>query len=339
MLFHHVVRAACRWGSAAAGFMRPAPVSPLLAMVLLIGWLGFADRLVAQATAETPTEGKPNREIPPETDEELEADDGLVLKATFYPGINGNESVPVLMLHGWKGSRADYHKFAKQLQSDYGHAVLVPDLRGHGESVRLKGDAKSPPLTPERLKPDDLRRMAMEDLEAMRRFLKRQNNDGKLNLDKLCVVGSEVGAIFAMHWTAYDWSAPSLARMKQSQFVKGLVLLSPEWSFRKLQVSEPLRTLGAADKLSVFVLYGRKQAPAAKTAQRIYTDLQKSRPHDEKEADFAKKSLWKDDTDTTLQGAQMLGQNLDIEELIAKFIELQVATKNSPWQSYESITK
>lgn len=324
-----------RWGHRLVSSLRLT--AALAALWAGLAWCG--PTASAQDAPEKPETSQTKREIPPETDEEIETDDGLVMKATFYPGVNGNETVPVLMLHGWKGTRADYHKLAKQLQSDYGHAVLVPDLRGHGESVRMKGDLKSPPLTPERLKPDDLQRMAMEDMESLRRFLKRHNNDGKLNLDKLCLVGADVGALLAVKWSAYDWSAPSLARMKQSQFVKGLVLLSPEWSFRRMQVGEALKTVGAADKLSVFVLYGRKNSATAKTAQRVISDLQKSRPNDAKETDVTKKTLWMDDTDTTLQGAQMLGQSLDIEELIAKFIELQVVTKNSPWQTYESISK
>lgn len=311
----------------------------LLAIALTAVWLNSASAL-AQGTAETQTPtNKLKKEPPAEKDEDIETDDGLVLKTTFYPGTNGKETVPILMLHGWKGSRTDYSRLAKQLQADHGHAVLAPDMRGHGESVRMKGDTKSPPLTPERLKPDDLRRMAMDDLESMRRYLKRKNNDGELNLDKLCVIGAETGALFAMNWTAYDWSAPSLARVKQAQFVKGLVLLSPEWSFRKMQVTESLKTLGAADKLSVFVIYGRKHAPSVKTGQRIYNDLLKSRPAEEKETDFSKKTLFQDEPETTLQGAQMLGQDLAIEEQIAKFIELQVAAKDCKWQSYESITK
>lgn len=321
----------------ASGIERRWVVAAWLACLLVPTATPVPTLLLAQEAAAE--KDKKKREVPPETVEDIEADDGVAIKATFYPGMNGQETVPVLMLHGWKGSRADYHRLAKYLQSEYGHAVLVPDQRGHGESVRVKGDAKSPPLNPDRLKPEDLRRMAAEDMESYRRFLKRRNNDGQLNLDKLCVVGADTSAIFALNWTAYDWSAPGLARVKQSQFVKGLVLLSPEWSFRKLQVGEALRTLGAADQLSVFIVFGRKNSSAAKNAERINNHFQQARPNDAKEPDLTKRSLWLDDTDTSLQGTQMLGQELGIEELVAQFIELQVAAKKCPWQSYESLTK
>ena len=36
------------------------------------------------------------------------------------------------MLHGWKGNRTEYADLASFLQTQHGHAVLVPDLRGHG---------------------------------------------------------------------------------------------------------------------------------------------------------------------------------------------------------------
>ncbi len=54
--------------------------------------------------------------------------DNVQIKATYYRGGNGKESIPVLLLHGYgaKHDRTDYTKdFAPFLQSK-GYAVVVP---------------------------------------------------------------------------------------------------------------------------------------------------------------------------------------------------------------------
>ena len=85
-----------------------------------------------------PTRGK--KIIPPPQNVTLRATvDGVPLAATFYPTPlekeAAKEAVPVILLHQFKGSRADYNGLALALQKA-GCAVLVPDLRGHGHSTR-----------------------------------------------------------------------------------------------------------------------------------------------------------------------------------------------------------
>ncbi len=64
----------------------------------------------------------------------LNTHDGVTLGATYYGSLLGKEAVPVIMLHQYKGSRADFKDLALALQAK-GCAVLVPDLRGHGQST------------------------------------------------------------------------------------------------------------------------------------------------------------------------------------------------------------
>ena len=68
----------------------------------------------------------------------LQTSDGLELTLTYYRGTKGKQTIPVVLLHGWKQSRNDYKDLAPALQAQ-GYAVIVPDLRGHGESTHLKG--------------------------------------------------------------------------------------------------------------------------------------------------------------------------------------------------------
>ena len=76
---------------------------------------------------------------------DLTTDDGLEMKATYFPGTKGQESIPVILLHGFKGSRKDFTQeqgLAPFLQEKLGCAVIVPDLRGHGDSTKIKMSSK-----------------------------------------------------------------------------------------------------------------------------------------------------------------------------------------------------
>ena len=76
-------------------------------------------------------------EIPSPKKLTLKTRDGVLLQATFYPGNKGKETVPVILLHGYKGSSSEYNQLAPYLQQT-GCAVMVPDLRGHGASTQAE---------------------------------------------------------------------------------------------------------------------------------------------------------------------------------------------------------
>ena len=59
----------------------------------------------------------------------------MALAATFYPSRAGKDAAAVILLHRDGGQRADLDRLARLVQLG-GNAVIVPDLRGHGESAR-----------------------------------------------------------------------------------------------------------------------------------------------------------------------------------------------------------
>jgi pimeloyl-ACP methyl ester carboxylesterase len=154
--------------------------------------------LALLASAAAPAYGQAaKKEIPEPEDLTLETKDGVSLRCTYYPGTAKKASIPVIMVHGWEGQRSEYDGLALALQG-LGHTVIVPDLRGHGQSTIVKlanGDTETIDLAKFRQK--ELESMIL-DVECCKKFLLEKNNQGECNIESLCVIGSELGAIVAM---------------------------------------------------------------------------------------------------------------------------------------------
>ena len=97
------------------------------------------------------------------------------------------------MLHDWDGNRKQFSGLATYLQS-IGHSIIVPDLRGHGESLRVK--ASDMTLDREKFNRNAIAAMG-EDIEACKRFLLKKNNGGELNIEFLTVVAAGQSAPFS----------------------------------------------------------------------------------------------------------------------------------------------
>src|SRR5262245_42776505 len=172
--------------------------------------------------------------------------DGVQLHLTYFPSTarpgtpEAKQVAPVILLHDHKETRAMYNSLAQKPSSGLepgegrkkrpSFAVVVADLRGHGEStVQVLPDGSQIDLDATRLTKPALQAMAAFDLEAIRSFLIEKNDAGELNLNKLCILGAGMSANVAVNWALQDWTAPPLAIGKQGQDVKALVLISPRW--------------------------------------------------------------------------------------------------------------
>jgi hypothetical protein len=87
----------------------------------------------------------------------------------------------------------------------------------------------------------DVENIIAGDMESAKAFLKKENNDGKLNLNALVVIGVREGCVMATHWAQRDWKFPSLGSVKQGQDVKALVLISPESQVKGVAMAPTLR--------------------------------------------------------------------------------------------------
>jgi pimeloyl-ACP methyl ester carboxylesterase len=208
---------------------------------------------------------KPKKESPKKGQtQDLEGElfltqDGVRLAATYYYGNADKETVPVLLLHGDKGSRRDFAPLIDLLVNN-GYAVLAADLRGHGKSTKRVeiippqietqmitkqqnssggGRGQKPKIIPiqvmkapaskkvvdylaEEFQPEDYVGMAKFDLPLLRETLERVHVEGMVNLHRLVVVGVGRGAALAAYWTVQDWKDRDSDR-----FTKTLVMIAP----------------------------------------------------------------------------------------------------------------
>lgn len=261
--------------------------------------------------------------------------DGLLLKATYFPGNAAKESVPIVLLHGLNGSRQDLLPLAAALQQQ-NHAVLAPDLRGHGESTTFSGSNRT--LKADNMPPAQFGRMVNDDMESIKKFLITENNAGKLNIDRLCVLGAEMGAAVAINWAAVDWSWPPLTTGKQGQDVKGLILLSPEWTTKGLPIAKAMSHPQLRSQISVLIAVGDKQSSAKREAERLHSAFERFHPSaassgDKKNADAKSQDLVFYPVNTLLQGTKLFSAN-DPQLLaeIGRFIQRRLVAQPFPWK-------
>jgi pimeloyl-ACP methyl ester carboxylesterase len=300
---------------------------------LVAALLGGNGTAFGQAKATPGKEAKKAAaEIPEPENITVETKDDVRITATYYASgpvlKDKKKAIPIIMLHGWEGNRGEWHALASYLQSQ-GYAVICPDLRGHGQSLKYKlpgGDTKEFDL--ERMKGAEIEKMVL-DVEAIKQFLLQKNNAGELNIEALCVIGAHVGCTIAMNWSAADWNVRSLPSFKQGQDVKAMVLLSPVDSFRGVTTRGPLTHPIVRGKLSTLICVGKEDAKAYADSKRLYTSLLKFHgkpPAEEKEA-LKRQDLFFVEQETSLQGTDLLGKGLQTPSEIQKFLYLRLSLK------------
>jgi pimeloyl-ACP methyl ester carboxylesterase len=270
------------------------------------------------------------QKLPAPQDLTLKTSDGVTLAATYYASgkadaDSGDDVIPLILLHAHKGSRGDLARLALKLQAA-GHAVVVPDLRAHGGQTPSEGEPTQA----------DVEAMVRQDMEAVKRFLIEKNNARELNIERLGVVGVEMGAVVAINWAALDWSWPVLATGKQGQDVKGLVLVSPEWTFRGARINDAVVHPNVRSDVSALIVVGRRNSALLQGARRLHSALARYRPGHE----GAKKTLWLESPQTSLQGTPLLNEKtLGVDQMILDFVELRLAKPPQTWSARNSPLK
>jgi pimeloyl-ACP methyl ester carboxylesterase len=323
------------------GKPRPPGAALLLAMLLPALWGAVALWAAGQEPDKKPPaapaadkEKKDDKEKPrPPQDVTLSTSDGVQIVATYFPGTKGKESVPVVLLHVWKRSRKDYNDLALHLQSQ-GCAVLVPDLRGHGDSTVGAG-TKAKTLDAAKFSTPQFALMATADMKAVKDYLWERHNAGELNLNKLGLVGAEMGATVAVEFSfGLDAAGygegdrpgrPYYGGLQVGRFVKALVLLSPEWAFKGLHMGKAMADKTLRGQLAVMLLVGAENPKALADAKAIHKLFKPYHLEPEGENKVERKTLFLGSLDTSLQGTKLLdAKELHVRDHIAQFIYLRL---------------
>ena len=222
----------------------------------------------------------------------------------------GKSTSPFILIHDWDRSRNDMLAMASFLQSQ-GHAVIVPDLRGHGDSIRVRGS--DDPIDRSKFKKSE-KASSVGDIDQCKRYLQERNNEGLINIDLLNVVAVGDSAHLAIAWALADWSWEPVAGIKQGKDVKSLILFSPSKTFAgsalKKMAKPPMISGKNATPLPMLVVWGG-QSEAAKECNAFIKVLRKFRPEAPQQDDmatrWAKQNLFHLEAPTNMTGFQLAG--------------------------------
>lgn len=278
----------------------------------------------------------------------LQTRDGVPLRITYYPSVKGKESPVVVLLHMKDGNRLIWQGkggFAERLQQE-GFAVITVDLRKHGESRPGGGGAGN--VLPEGgrkgtdkraasgdLKPADYRAMWEIDVETVKNFIYDENQAERLNMNKMGIVGPEMGAGVAALFAANDWLKPPHEdgqvgfQTPRGQDVRAIVLISPKSSFHGLVIAPAINVLREQQRDVAFLVCVGKHDPQDKGQAKKIFDQAAAFPN-------ASKRMYRYEYPGKLHGTDLIGNKLGIEEHMVAFFDQHLKQRESPWRDRQS---
>jgi pimeloyl-ACP methyl ester carboxylesterase len=278
-------------------------------------------------------------EMPPEpVPMQLDTKDGWKIHCLYYPPKEkirkGTETVPIILVHGWGGQGSEWNYLATGLQT-YGHAAIVPDLRGHGRSTtRKERDGSLSTVKYDDLKPQDMDAFLL-DLEAVKSELLKMHNASEVNIELLTVVAAQEGCIIALNWAAWDWHWPITPAYKQGQDVKALILLSPTDSFRRMNATAALNTPAIQRQLSLLFAVGAEDRKSLSDASRMHSRIEKLRPslkNETIEEQRRLRDIFFIAAPTTLQGTKLTDASLRVNRAIVEVIQMRLLNRRDEFR-------
>ncbi|WP_146508844.1 alpha/beta hydrolase [Thalassoglobus neptunius] len=205
-----------------------------------------------------------------------------------------------------------------------GYAVITVDLRKSGESV-IEGRE-------EPIRPTDYERMVLGDLEAVKEFIFTLHQEQKLNMRKLGVIGSGLGAPIAAGFAEFDWKrkpfddhAIPAERTPRGQDVRAIVMISPKTSAGKVHSNRAIGFLkNPRMNISLMVIVGQDDTQNYRNAKAIFNTFAVVKANEDR-AVFLEPRL-KD------SGIGLLQQRIEIAYTpILTFLDNRLKSINDPW--------
>ena len=258
---------------------------------------------------------------------ELVAKDGFTLRAFYFPSDRGKEAVPVIIVHEWEGQASPYAGLVNALWNA-GCAVIVPEFRGHGGSREYMQGGRKRELDVARMGRAEVASIIGADMEAVKKFLREENNEKELNLNALALVGVREGAVIASQWAVKDLNFPSVGALKQGQDVKAMVLVSPEKILKGFSLDETLQDR-LLWQLPFLVVVGQT-SPQFSDADRFYKRLETTK---KRAGRGTAEGLQLEAVNTSLSGHALLNDAPGVIEKVTTFIKTQLVDRSAkiPW--------
>ncbi len=263
-------------------------------------------------------------------DKMVTTDDGWQIATTYYPSIRGREASVVILLHMKGGNRLfwDQGGFAKKLQDD-GHAVITVDLRKHGQSQSLAGEAAA--AGGKNLVPEDYKLM-VHDLETVKRFIYDEHQKQNLNMRKMGIVAPEMSATIALDFTLRDWlrpphpDGPDLASSTpRGQDVRAVALISPIVGLPGMTpTNEDLRQLALPERnIAYAIFYGTADKRDDGASEKLFKKMTIGIK--------AKDRIYLQGFPKPLRGTDLFTRGVDIDAQLLVFFERHLTKLDGPY--------
>jgi hypothetical protein len=298
--------------------------------------------------------------------------DNVEIIGTYYKGTKGKNSPCVLMLHALFSDRnkTNWDKLARQIQKQFGYAVLTFDFRGHGQSTNVTPSFWQHVFNTQNIKGAKASKQTIDvkefsanyfpafvnDVVAARLFLDQKNDASECNSGNIVVVGAQDGASIGLLWIASEWGrnptpqnplfplAPPMGGGKVAGGdVKAAVWLSfanpssklnrqtPSYSKWRVAVPE------IRDKVPQLFLYGADDKVGAQHAESVYKTALLA------DKDTAKLPKLRETYMKPIKGTKLAGEQLltspEAVDLVTKYIERTSDKQTVIWAEKDTRTQ
>ena len=178
--------------------------------------------------------------------------------------------------------------------------------------------------------------MVISDMEAIKKFVSAEHTKKRLNMRKLAVVGAGMSSPVAVVFSANDWAKPphtdaptQAARTPRGQDVRALVLLSPQASLPGMTINRPMKYLKGRAAFMICVGDRKSRVPLSE-ANRVYNYLKPISKDPEKRIN------WINTFPVQLQGTDLLGKRIGVEDVVVAFLKKYVGNLKDPWKDRRS---